>query len=102
MGIALDDQAILESAGLAFIGVDGQILHRRILGDEAPFDPCRETGPAAAPQAGGLHLGDHLFGSHGQGLAERLVSAMRQIGADLFRVRPVDVGQQYRLPFRHG
>ncbi len=97
MRVALDDQAVLEGARLALVGVDGQVLDRRVLGDEAPLHAGGEAGAAAPAQARGLHLAMTSFGRHLQRLAQRLVAAVCQIGPDLLGVGPVDVGQQERV-----
>ena len=79
--VTLDDQPVLERARFALIGVDGQVLDRRVLGDEAPLDAGGEAGAAAAAQPRGLHLSDDLLGRHLQRLAQRLIAPAPQVGA---------------------
>ena len=62
MRVAFDDQAVLEGARLALIGVDGQVFDRRVLGDKAPLYAGGETGAPAPAQTRGLHHRDDLFG----------------------------------------
>ena len=45
-GVALQYVAVLEGAGLAFIGIDDHEAWPRLGAHEAPFPPGRESGPA--------------------------------------------------------
>src|SRR5262249_52744439 len=61
MRIMPHDLAVLAGAGLGFVGVDDEIARTtvgRFLRHERPLQAGREARPAAATQAGGLHLVD--------------------------------------------
>jgi hypothetical protein len=61
MRIVPHDLAILAGAGLGLVGVDHEVARPPVggfLGHERPFQPGRKTRPAAAAQAGRLHLAD--------------------------------------------
>ena len=50
--IAVEQHAILERAGLGFVGVADEVVRpRRLLGDGVPFSSRRESGAAATHQA---------------------------------------------------
>ena len=52
MRIAFEIEAILERAGLAFVGVDGEKPRRRFGADQRPFASGWKTGAAEAAQTG--------------------------------------------------
>ena len=55
MRIVFHQDAIVERARLAFVGVDAHVNRAgMILGQERPLQPGRETGAAAAAQAAGF------------------------------------------------
>ena len=88
MRCVLEDPAILECAGFAFVGVAAQVDHRAFLVDERPFGADREVSPAAAPQSRLRDFALHIRGSQRrQRLFQRLVSAARAISLE--RVRRV-------------
>ena len=61
MRIVPHDLAVLAGAGLGLVGIDDEIARPavgRFLRHERPFQPGRESRPAAAAQARGLHLVD--------------------------------------------
>ena len=93
MRCVLEDPAILERAGLAFVGVAAQVDHRALLVDERPFGADREVSPAAPPQSRLRDFPLHVRGSQRlQGLFQRLVSATRTIGLErVRRVRDFEV-----------
>ena len=63
MRVVADDVAVLERARLAFVGIADEVfLARELARHEAPLQAGRETGAAAAAQAGGLQVGDDLLG----------------------------------------
>ncbi|OIQ75088.1 hypothetical protein GALL_432490 [mine drainage metagenome] len=72
VGVVLEDDAVLEGAGLALVAVAHQVAGGlplgRVLGHEGPFQAGREARAAAAPEARGLHLLGHGDGLHLQGL----------------------------------
>ena len=97
--IEAQDVAVLERAGLAFVGVADQVL---LAGEgarhEAPLQAGRKARAAAAAQAGGLDLGDHVFRLHagGEDLLQGFVAAALDV---VFQapVGAVDVGHDLRL-----
>src|SRR6202035_4855744 len=61
MRIVPHDLAVLAGAGLGLVGIDHEVAGPavgRFLRHERPFQPGRETRPAAAAKARGLHLID--------------------------------------------
>jgi hypothetical protein len=96
------DVAVLAGARLALVGVADQVLLARELArHEAPLQAGREARAAAAAQAGGLDLGDHLILRQAfaailaQDLAQGLVAAARFVvlQAPVAAVQPgVDLG----------
>ena len=60
-GRGLEEMAVLEGAGLALVGIDGQVARLRPRAHEAPFARAREARAAHAAQARRLDLGRHLF-----------------------------------------
>src|SRR5690606_26307300 len=59
--VVAQDFAVVAGTGLAFVGVDDEVLlPRRILGHEAPFEPRREARTTPTAQPGRLHLLDDL------------------------------------------
>src|SRR5213595_103952 len=84
MWILVDDVAVLERAWLGFIGITDQI-HRPLFVrfDEAPFQPARKTGAAAATQPRVLDFVDNLGTRHRQGLFQLFVTAGAQITVDV-------------------
>jgi hypothetical protein len=63
MRIVAQDVAVLAGAGLRFVGIDDELMLGRpsltpSFGMKDHFRRGRETGAAAATQAGGLHLLD--------------------------------------------
>src|SRR5262245_4233087 len=55
MRVLLHEDAVVEGARLALVGVDAQVDRSVVvLGQEGPFDATREARPAAAAQTGSL------------------------------------------------
>ena len=79
--VVLEDPAILERAGLAFVGVRAQEVRLAVVGlDHGPLAADREGGAAVAEDARGGDFLRHVDGLHGgQGLLERSVAAARAI-----------------------
>ena len=77
VGIAFEQQAILERAGLHLIGIDDEVTRvRRVFRDQGPLEAGREACAAAAAQIGVLDLfDDRVRCEIAQRLAERLVAA---------------------------
>ena len=84
MRIGLQEMAVLESAGLALIGVDREIPGTRFGADEAPFAPGRKPGAAETTQPGGLQRLDHGVDRKSTAAArfEPLVSPFSDIGLE--------------------
>ena len=97
--VLLDDEAILERAGLALVGVDREVDGlRRLLRQEAPFEPCRKPRAAAATQVRRLHDPDQLLGrARRERLARGLVPAVRHVDVQPPEVRDVPAAQQQAL-----
>src|SRR5690606_38339274 len=102
--ILVDDVAVLEGAGLGFVGVDDQV--DRLAGlavHQAPLDTTGETRAAAAAQTGLLDLLVQVLGFARDGRFEDLVTAMAQVAADVVGVTGlVDVLENDAALFGHG
>ena len=67
-----EDVAVLAGAGLAFVGIADQVLRAGVvLRHEAPLQAGGKARAAAAAQARGLDLGDHLVGRHAGAAVQR-------------------------------
>ena len=78
-GIRLEQDAVLEGAGLAFVGVaDDVALFAAGLATGLPFDRGREAGAAAAAQVGGAHLGKHAVAATHDGGADGVPGFVRR------------------------
>ena len=98
VGIAFHDVAVLDGAGLAFIGVADDVLGGDGAGPgEGPLEPGGEAGAAPAPEAGVLHRVHHLFRGQGQGLFQAVVAAPFQIGVQAQRIDLIHVGQEHQF-----
>ena len=97
--VALHQHVVLERAGLALVGVAGDVLRLgRVLEDELPLQARREAGAAAAAQARRLHLLDDVVRLQRQRLAQTLVPArVRQVEVEREGVRLADVVGEDRL-----
>ena len=72
MRIVLHQDAIVERARLALVGVDAHVDRAgMVLGQEGPFQPGGKAGPAAAAELAGL---DHFDDSAGRHSASDLLS----------------------------
>ena len=101
--ILLHEDAIVERARLALVGIDAQINRpRMILRQKAPLHPGRETGPAAAAQAGILHQLRHVIRRHRERLAQRLVPAVGPVAGQRRAVGLIDASQKYGFKLGHG
>ena len=60
--VLLHQLAVLEGAGLGLVGVAAEVLVHVALGQEAGLGAHRESGAAAAAQAGSLELVQHCLG----------------------------------------
>src|SRR6516164_8881918 len=91
--VGFEKIAVLEGAGLALVGVDGEQPRRRLLQHQTPFTTGRKTRPAEPTQARMLEGLDQLLGPalpH-QTRTEKSITAGRAVGgeADEFRARRV-------------
>jgi hypothetical protein len=68
MRIALEIEAVLEGAGLAFVGIDREQARGRLGAHQRPFAPGGKSGAAHAAQAG---VTDDLDDVVARALAER-------------------------------
>ena len=86
--VALDDGAVHEGAGVAFVGVADDVLDvARGLGGEFPLEAGQEAGAATAAQAGVLDFLDDRFGRHlEQGLGQSRVAAAGDVLLDALGV----------------
>src|SRR5262249_28165965 len=75
--VFLHEDAVVEGAGLAFVGVDAEVDRAGVvLGQEGPLDAARKAGPPAATQPRRLDLLGHLGGGHFvEGFGQGAVSA---------------------------
>ena len=85
MGVALDQQVVLEGGGLALVAVDHQVGGRR-LAQHRPLATGREPGSAPTEQAHGVDLVGDLLGGHGERLAQTFVSPRGQVTLQRVRV----------------
>ena len=87
MGVALDQRAVHEGARVAFVGVADEIaLVALRFPAGLPFPPGRETGAAAAAQAGPLDGVQDLLPGHGQALFEPPIPVPGQVMVEIVRV----------------
>ena len=77
--IALEVDAVLEGAGLAFVDVHRHQPRRRLVAHDAPLAPGREAGAAQAAQAGVFQRLDHRLdvARAVQAIAQQRVAALR-------------------------
>ena len=82
VGIAFQQGAVHERAGVAFVSVADEVLVLRLgSAGELPLLAGGETGAAAAAQAGVQHFLDNLFGGH---LGQRLGQGPVAVKGDVF------------------
>src|SRR5262249_34534791 len=103
--VVLHEDAVVEGARLALVGVDAEIdravvlLRRR---QEGPLDAAREAGAAAAAQAGLLDGVDDLGARH---LVDRPrqgpVAAVGAVAFQRLAVGPADAAQKDGFEFGH-
>ena len=73
VGVAVEEDAILEGAGLAFVGVaDDDFQFTGGVAGAGPFDGGGKARTAAPAQVGGLHFGEPAFRAAGDGRLEGL------------------------------
>ncbi len=95
VGVALQDSAVHECAGVAFVSIaDHVLLTLGLGGRKLPFFASREAGAAAAAQVGVKHgLGDFLRLHRCQHLGQSLVAVPEDIVFDSFGVDAASVAQ---------
>jgi len=92
--IAVHEHAVFERTGLALVGIADHIAGPGIARCELPLQAGRESRAAAADQLAGLHLGDHLRGSHlAEDLAQRCHAALCAVVVQAGGVHDADVGE---------
>ena len=89
--IALDQQMVLEGAGLALVRIARDIAGLGLLVDELPLQSGRESGAAAAAQPRRLHQLDDLVGLLAQRDLQRVVTAVLDIEVQREGIRLADV-----------
>ena len=93
--VALQQDAVLERAGLGFVGVAHEVVRLGGLrSDRGPLPAGGEGGAAAAHQAGRRDLGDDRLGPHLQGLGQRRVAAVGTVVVERRRVGDTDPREQ--------
>jgi len=104
MGVFFHQDAVVERARLALVGIDAEIDgSRMVLGQKGPLDPGGKTGPAAAPQPAGFDQLDHFLGTHLlEHAAQGLVTAALFVHAPGPAFRNAHVGQQHGFKLGHG
>ena len=85
MRIALEIIAVLEGAGLAFVGVDRHQPRRGLGAHQLPFAPGREAGAAEAAQAGVAGDLDEVVARAlaGEAILQQRVAAGLLIGGEI-------------------
>ncbi len=98
VGVAFHDVAVLDGAGLAFVGVAHQVLGRRgQRPGEGPLEPGGKAGAPSAPKPRSLHHLHHLLPAHGESLFEALVTAPGDIVVHAHGVDLVDVPEERQV-----
>jgi len=98
--ISLDEDAILEGAGLALVRVHAEIAHS-FARHEGPLQPRGKASASAAPQARGLDHGDKIRRRvFAEGLAERLIPARGEIRVDRVGAGQIGPLEQNGFPGR--
>jgi hypothetical protein len=83
MRIVFHQHAVFAGAGLAFVGIDDDVLGLgRSARDETPLHAGGEAGAAAAAQVGSFDLVDDLGRGHLRSFEKGLVAVGRKIGVD--------------------
>src|SRR6266850_1282388 len=93
--VAFEQVPVLESTGLAFVGIDDEVDRTRMgLGDERPLRSRREAGAAQAAEVGLLHLLGDGRRVHLSRLVPGRIAATGPIGIQRVRVRVREVPHQ--------
>ena len=102
--IAFHDHAVGEGAAVALVGVADDVFLRRLgLRHGAPFDPGRETGAAAAAQAGLDDVLDGRLRTERERAFNPLAAAMRAVVFERARVDHAAAREgEPRLPLEPG
>ena len=103
MGILLHEDAIVERARLALVGIETEVDRPwMILGEKRPLQSRGEAGAAAAAQGARFHLVDHVSRLALEHLEPRSIAAGLFVHWQRVAVVLVDLGKQYRLESGHG
>ena len=94
VGGLLHQFAVLERARLGLVGVAHEVLLDRAVRQEGDLLAHGEARAAAAAQPRSFQLREHLLGSHGECLAQRLVSTPTRIHLERGEPRLVDAAQE--------
>ena len=98
VGMVLDQEPVLEGAGLTFVRVADQVPGTPVVGEEAPLLPGGEPGPAPAPEA---RVGHHLHHVAGrqlpQGLLQGLVAPLGPVHLQVRQVQLPDAPGEDRF-----
>ena len=99
MGVRLQDAAVHEGAGIAFVGVAQDVFDvARRGGGELPFHARRESGAAAAAQTRIEDLLDDLLRRHfGQGLGHAGIAVPGDVLLDLLRIDEAPVSEHPQI-----
>ncbi len=95
IGVAFHETAVHERPGVAFVAVaDDVFLIGFLLRHEPPLAPGRETGAAAAAQAGGFDFRQHELGLlRGERLGQRGIAVVREIVVEAFWINDAAIAQ---------
>ena len=88
--------------GSGLVAVDHEVARPHARRAEAPLDPGREAGAAAAEQARGLHLGHDLFGLLRHREAEAVVAAGGEVALERVAVVVAEARRDDRLGVADG
>ena len=103
MRIVLHQDAVVERARLALVGVHAEVDGARmVLGQEGPFDAGRKAGAAAAAEPRILDDLRDVVRGHSQGFSERLISAVGAVASQGLAALFADAPQQDGFKSRHG
>ena len=94
-GIALEDAAIIEGAGVSLLAVAKDVLVGiRITGQEPPLDAGRERRTTSTTEAGCSNLAESVFGRHlGEGFVQGRVPTVGDVLVEIGRIYVAGVAQ---------
>ena len=95
--VALEEDPVLERAGLGFVGVADEVVGLGGLArDRRPLAAGREGGATAAQEAGLGDLGDDPLGAHLEGAGQGRVAAVGAVVIERGRVDDADAAEEPR------